>query len=272
MHMANKYASAVVVKYGGGAMPAGPDGGADPILSEIAELRRSGRAVVLIHGGGPEIDAAVARRGLATARIDGMRVTDAATLEVTEAVLCGTINKRIVRAALALGLPAVGISGEDGDLLRAERLRGARGEDLGYVGTIARVDPRPIGALLDAGYLPIVAPLANACDAPHAYNVNADLAAGAIAAALGAGAFLAITNVARVLRDADDPASGIDSFTPEEALRFAAGDACRSNMKPKLKAAAAAAAQGVAACYICAVKPNAIARALAGDATVICAA
>jgi acetylglutamate kinase len=272
MHMTNKYARAFVVKYGGGAMPALPGGHPDPVLTEIGALHRSGVAVVLVHGGGPEIDAALAHRGIVTARIEGMRVTDSATLEVTEAVLCGTINKRIVRNALALGLPAIGVSGQDASLLTAERLAGSRGEDLGYVGSIATVNPRPIQTLLDAGFVPVVAPVAIARDARHAYNVNADLAAGAIAAALRADAFLAVTNVARVLRDADDPNTGIDRFTPAEALHFAAGDACRSSMKPKLQAAAEAAQRGAAAAYICAVKPNAIASALAGDATVIRAA
>lgn len=269
MHMTHKYASTLVVKYGGAAMPT--RGEPDPILAEIAALRRAGIAVVLVHGGGPEIDSALAQRGIASTRIDGMRVTDAATLEVTEAVLCGSINKRIVRAALALGLPAVGISGEDGNLLTAQRAPALHGEDLGYVGAISATDVSVIRTLLDAGFLPVVAPLAVARDLSHAYNVNADLAAAAIAAALDVEAFLAVTNVPRVLRDADDPTSGIDRLTPEEALRFAAGDACRSSMKPKLEAAASA-AKGGAASYICAIKPNAIVSALAGDATVIRAA
>ncbi len=198
-----------------------------------------------------------------------MRVTDEATLEVTEGVLCGGTNKRLVREAFALGLPAVGISGQDAGTLVAERLQGSNGEDLGYVGTIVETNVALIRALLDADFLPIVAPLAVARDGAHAYNVNADLAAAALASALNVDAFLAVTNVSRVLRDADDASSGIDRFTPEEALRFAAGDACRSSMKPKLQAAANAAQRGVAAAYICASKANAIASALSGDATVI---
>src|SRR6202035_3007870 len=121
MHMTHNYARTIVVKYGGGAMPASPAGQADPVLSEIAGLCAAGSEVVLVHGGGPEIDSALARRGVQTLRIDGMRVTDAATLEVTEAVLCGSVNKRIVREALALGLAAVGLSGQDGKMLIAER-------------------------------------------------------------------------------------------------------------------------------------------------------
>jgi acetylglutamate kinase len=271
MHMTNKYASILVVKYGGNAMTAPLAQLADPILAEIAALWRSGQRVVLVHGGGPEIDLALAQRGIVTQRIDGMRVTDAATLDVTEAVLCGEVNKRIVRQCLVLGLPAVGISGEDGRTLVAERASGSNGADLGYVGAIATVDARLLRTLLEAGFLPVVAPLAVAADASHAYNVNADLAAGAIAAALRANAFVAVTNVSRVLRELGDPSSGIDRLTPVEALRFVASDACSSSMKPKLNAAASAARDGVEAAYICSVKPNAIASALKGDATIVCA-
>lgn len=267
--MMNKYASTLVVKYGGNAMEASSPQLADPILGEIAALWRSGNAVVLVHGGGPEIDRALALRGIVTERVDGMRVTDATTLDVTEAVLCGEVNKRIVRQCLALGLPAVGISGEDGRTLIAEGAVASNSADLSYVGVIAAVDRRLLQALLDAGFLPVVAPLAVAQDASHAYNVNADLAAGAIAVSLEADAFVVITNVPRVLRDLEDANSGIERLMPEEAFLFAASDACSSSMKPKLAAAASAARDGVTAAYICSVKPNAIARALEGDATIV---
>ena len=256
-----------MVKYGGNAMAGPAEGAADPLLTEVAMLWKAGEPVVLVHGGGPEIDAALAARGVTTTRVDGLRVTDAVTLEITEAVLCGTINKRIVRALLALGIPAGGISGTDGRTLIARRARSASGADLGYVGEVIAVEPQLILALLSAGFLPVVAPVAIAEDAGHAYNVNADLAAGAIASALRADAFVLVTNVARVLRDVGDPGSGIVRFTPEEALDFMTTDACRSNMKPKLAAAAIAVRDGVAAAYICAAGINAIARARAGDAT-----
>jgi acetylglutamate kinase len=272
MHMTHNYARTIVVKYGGGAMPASPAGQADPVLSEIAGLCAAGSEVVLVHGGGPEIDSALARRGVQTLRIDGMRVTDAATLEVTEAVLCGSVNKRIVREALALGLAAVGLSGQDGKMLIAERAVGLRGEDLGHVGRIVSTDVRPLRALLDAGFLPIIAPLGVAYDGSHAYNINADLAAAAFAAALRADVFVAITNVARVFSDPSDPGSGIDAFTPDDALRFAASEACQSSMKPKIEGAACAVRDGAVAAYICSAKPNAIVSAICGDATVIRAA
>jgi acetylglutamate kinase len=258
-----------VVKYGGNAM-AGPSGGAgDPLLAEVSALWQAGEPVVLVHGGGPEIDAALAARAVTTTRVDGLRVTDAVTLEITEAVLCGTINKRIVRALLALGIPAAGISGADGRTLIARRASAASGVTLGFVGEITAVEPQLIEALLRAGFLPVVAPVAIAENAEHAYNVNADLAAGAIASALRADAFVLVTNIARVLRDVDDPNSGIARFTPEEALNFSKTEACRSSMKPKLAAAALAVRDGAAAAYICAAGTNAIARARAGDATTI---
>jgi acetylglutamate kinase len=258
----------MVVKYGGGAMAAAQDGG-DPILLEIATLRKAGYEIALVHGGGPEIDAALAQRGIGTVRIDGMRVTDAATLEVTEAVLCGTVNKRLVRDALAIGVPAVGLSGQDGNMLIAERAVGVRGEDLGYVGRIVATDVGPLRALFDSGFLPIVAPLAVTYDGSQAYNVNADLAAAAFAVALRADVFVSITSVPRVYRDPRDSASGIDAFTPQEALRFAASDACQSSMKPKIEGAACAVRDGVRAAYICSAKRNAIGAAMEGDATVI---
>ena len=259
------------MKYGGNAMVESSPEGSDPVLEEIAALWRAGSAVVLVHGGGPEIDRALTRRGIASRRVDGMRVTDAATLEVTEAVLCGSVNKRIVRQCLALDLPAVGISGEDGGTLIAGRALGLNDADLGYVGAISAVNTRLLRALLDAGFLPVVAPLAVACDASHAYNVNADLAASAIAVALEGDAFVAITNVPRVLRELENPTSGIARLTPDEAFRFVASDACSSSMKPKMAAAATAARDGVGAAYICSAKPRTIAAALKGDATIVCA-
>ncbi|HVR46764.1 MAG TPA: acetylglutamate kinase [Candidatus Binatia bacterium] len=268
--MSHNYARVVVVKYGGGAMPAGQASKIDPILAEIVTLREAGSAIVLVHGGGPEIDAALARRGVESARIDGLRVTDAATLETTEAVLCATVNKRIVRAALALGIQAVGISGQDGDMLVADRAAGLRGHDLGYVGRIVATDVRLLRSLFDGGFVPVVAPLAVALDKAHAYNVNADHAAAAIAAALRADVFVAITNVPRVFRDANDPASGIDRLTADEALLFAGSAACRSSMKPKVESAARAVRGGASAAFICLAKPNAIAAAIGGDATIIC--
>jgi acetylglutamate kinase len=262
--MEHNYSSPLVVKYGGNAM--GEGGG---LLPELVQLHLDGTPVVLVHGGGPEIDRWLAQRNVPTRRVDGLRVTDEATLEVTEAVLCATINKRLVRACAALGAKAVGISGEDADTLVAQTAHGSHGEDLGFVGEVTACDPSLINLLLAANYLPVVAPLAVAPDDAHAYNVNADLAAAAIAGAVRARAFVMITNVERVRRDPKDPNSGIDRLTLEEARAFVNTPACEGGMRPKMLAAIAAVESGAAASYIC--SPQSIAAALAGNATIVSA-
>jgi acetylglutamate kinase len=273
MHMSNGYASPlnlrpIVVKYGGNALP--QPGARDEVLDEISQLWSAGSRIVLVHGGGPEIDRALEDRGLTTRRVDGLRVTDAATLQVTEAVLCGTLNKRLVRACARLGVSAAGVSGEDGGLLVADREASPHGEDLGYVGRIVCCDPALLKALLSTGWMPVVAPLARSMDASHAYNVNADLAAAAIAGALQARAFVAITNVPRVYADPENPASAIDRISLEAARAFLASAGCRDSMKPKVQAAIAAVENGADASFICAAGTSAIRAALErGEATIV---
>lgn len=251
----------IVVKFGGNALASNEAS----IFSEITALRACGHRIVLVHGGGPEIDEALTLRGVAIERFNGLRVTDALTLEITEAVLCGTINKRLVRAARTHELPAVGLSGQDGDLLVAEAMH----PDLGYVGEIVTVNPRPLETLLAADYLPIVAPLAVSVDRGSAYNVNADTAAGAIAGALGADAFIVVTNVERVLADPNDPNSRIDRLSLAQARAFMKSESCRDSMLPKMQAVISALNSGVRRGYICGAKPAALQQALLGDATVL---
>lgn len=239
------------------------------VFEELAELRAAGHAVILVHGGGPEIDEALKRRGIVTPRVDGLRVTDEAALEVAEAVLCATANKRLVRLCLQNGINAIGISGQDGGLIRARRAAAPSGGDLGFVGEIVSVDPTAVLALLDAGYLPIVSPIAVDEPATYAYNVNADTVAGAIAGAIAADAYVALTNVERVLRDPRDPATAIDRFSLAEARDFADSEACASGMKPKMLAAIDAVVRGARQACICAAGSGAIAGALGGNATVI---
>jgi len=254
-----------VVKYGGNAFVEGRD----PLLESAVAAHLAGEPIVLVHGGGPEIDRWLAQRQVPTRRVDGLRVTDAPTLEVTEAVLCATINKRLVRNCAALGARAVGVSGEDGALLVAQAARGSQGEDLGFVGQVTHCDPALVVLLLQAGYLPVVAPLGIAADGSTAYNVNADLAAAALAGALRARAFVMITNVARVRRDVNDPSSAIDRLSLADARAFAASPACEGGMRPKMHAAIAAVEAGSSASYIG--DPQRIAETLAGNATVITA-
>ncbi|HUA09955.1 MAG TPA: acetylglutamate kinase [Candidatus Acidoferrales bacterium] len=276
--MEHNYSTPLVVKYGGsvadviptvtpsvGAQPRSR--GTDELLASAVALQRGGSPVVLVHGGGPEIDRWLAQRDVVTRRVDGLRVTDDTTLEVTEAVLCATINKRLVRACAALGAKAVGVSGEDAGTLVATRARGSHGEDLGYVGDVTASDPALLELLLGAGYLPVVAPLAIADDASHAFNVNADLAAAAIAGALHARAFIMVTNVERVRRDPKDPGSAIDRMTLDEAKAFALSPSCEGGMKPKMQAAISAVQSGAAASYICAPQP--LDDILKGNATIV---
>jgi len=291
--MEHNYSSPLVVKYGGNALDPSPSGvtlspsgvtlspsgvtlspsgvalslSKGDLLSSLVALHAGGTPVVLVHGGGPEIDRWLAERNVPTHRVDGLRVTDEPTLEVTEAVLCATINKRLVRACSALGAKAVGISGEDAHTLVATRARGRNGEDLGYVGDVASCDPSLLNLLLAADFLPVVAPLAVAADNAHAYNVNADLAAAALAGALRARAFVMVTNVSRVRRDPSDPASTIDRMTLADAQQFAQSPACEGGMQPKMQAAISAVRSGAEASFIC--EPQPIAGILAGNATVI---
>lgn len=210
------------------------------LLRAVAARHLAGEQIVLVHGGGPQIDAELAAKNITTQRIDGLRITDAATLAVTEAVLCGTINKRLVRTLRGLGVNAVGISGQDAGLLTCEQTS----RELGYVGTVTTVNATVIHALLRANLMPVIAPLGIAADGSTAYNINGDTAAGAIAGALKAEVLIFITNVDKLRRDPADPATGIDALTLNEAIVFSQTPACGESMKPKLAAAITAIQQG----------------------------
>jgi acetylglutamate kinase len=255
----------VVVKYGGNAMAAGAP--SDPVLEDCAAFAAAGGGLVLVHGGGPQVDAALSARGLVTERVAGLRVTDPLALEVTEAVLCGSVNKALVRELLRLGVRAAGISGEDAGMVTAERRLGPQGEDLGLVGRVTAVDPALPLALLRAGYTPVVAPLA--LDAHGALNVNADETAGALAGALQADAYVAITNVDRVLLRADKPESGIDRIDRVEAQAYIDDGTFGGGMRPKVAGAIEALGRGAKRALIAGAKPAALMRALDGDATEI---
>src|ERR1700685_2895911 len=144
----------IVLKYGGDAGAAG--GGEDPVLDEVAALAARGEQVVLVHGGGPQIDAELHAKAIDEVRVHGLRVTGARTRDVVEYVLCGSVNKALVRALAARGARAVGISGQDGNLLGARRAGAVNQVDLGYVGEIVGVDPTAARALLEKGFVVVV--------------------------------------------------------------------------------------------------------------------
>ncbi len=257
----------IVIKYGGNAMAA--PGEPDALLDDIAARVATGDRVVVVHGGGPQIDVALAERKIAGRRARGLRVTDAATLAVTEHVLCGTVNKSLVRALWRRGARACGISGQDGRLIVARPVPPVDGVSLGFVGEIVRVHPAVIEGLLVAHLVPVVAPLAICEDYAHALNVNADTAAGAIAGALGADAYVIVTNVERVRRDKDDPQSGIARLTAAQARAMLADGTFDGGMIPKMESALDALARGARRVLIAGSSPGALARALGGGGTTV---
>jgi acetylglutamate kinase len=255
----------IVLKYGGNAMAAG--GAPDPTLDEVAALAARGDRVVLVHGGGPQIDAELRAKQIDEPRVAGLRVTGRAARDVVEAVLCGTVNKALVRALASRGTRAAGISGQDGGLLVAQRMGIVDGVDLGFVGEIERVDPSLARALLAAGFVVVVAPLALDELDGAALNCNADTAAGALAGALGADAYVVITNVAGVRRDVNDPSSVIDRLSVADAEAYLVDGTFVDGMIPKVQAAISAVRRGAKRAILAGAGPGAIAAALAGAGT-----
>jgi len=255
----------IVLKYGGNAMTA--DGDADPTLDEVATIAARGDRVVLVHGGGPQIDAELEAKGIDEIRTVGLRVTSAKTRDVVEYVLCGSVNKALVRALASRGARAVGISGEDGNLLGARRTAPVNGIELGYVGDVVAVDPMSLRALLEAGFVVVVAPVGLDVERGVALNCNADTAAGAIAGALRADAYVVITNVAGVRRDVDDPASIIARLTTAEAEAFIADGTFTDGMVPKMRAAIGAVRTGARRAVVAGAGYGAIDAALRGIGT-----
>ena len=234
----------IVIKYGGAAMD-------DPALREefardVVLLKYVGLNPIVVHGGGPEITGYMERLGLPVEFIGGLRVSDAETVEVAKMVLVGKVNKDIVLRINRHGQPAVGLSGDDGQLFRASRQTGPNGEDVGFVGKIDRVDVDVLNHIAQ-DYIPVVASI-GADREGNSYNVNADEAAGAVARALGAYKVMFLTDVVGWLRDPADPDSVISEAGAdevEEALGHIEG-----GMRPKLRACLDAIHGGVTYAHI----------------------
>jgi acetylglutamate kinase len=220
----------VVIKYGGAAMT-------DPELREefardVVLLKYVGLNPIVVHGGGPDITAYMKRLDMPVEFVGGLRVSDADTVEVAKMVLVGKVNKDIVGRINRHGQPAVGLSGDDGQLFRVSTMAGPGGEDIGFVGRIERVDTGVIRHIA-ADYIPVIASV-GADRAGRSHNVNADEAAGAIARALGAYKVMFLTDVSGWLRDPADPGSLIAEASASE-LRAGLG-AVGGGMRPKLQA------------------------------------
>jgi acetylglutamate kinase len=250
--------ASLLVKFGG-SIAGGA--GADPVLADVVGLVRAGRAVVLVHGGGPAVDAELRAKQIETRRVAGLRVTDASTLAIVEEVLGRQVNAAICRAIVAAGGAALRVAGDAGVFI-ATRLRHPAG-DLGFVGEIARVEPGPVRAVLAAGLIPVVSPI-GADERGQRYNINADTAAGALAAALAVDAYVVVTDVARVRRDRTDPQSGISRMTIAQARALRDDGTFTDGMLPKIEAALVALAGGVPRAFICGAGAGAVSAALAG--------
>lgn len=231
----------VVVKFGGSVL-AGEDQGT--LIEDLVLLKGAGVNPVLVHGGGPEITRMLERLGMESRFVKGLRVTDADTMDVVEMVLGGRANKAIVSMIARAGGSAVGISGKDGQVFQARRMA----PDLGQVGEIAAVDVTLIRVLDDAGYIPVVASIGIGADG-ESYNLNADHAAGALAAAMGASKFILLTDVRGVYRSGD--ARSLISVLPAgEARQLLAEGVVSRGMIPKVQACLDALAAGVPTAHI----------------------
>lgn len=232
----------VVVKFGGSVM-AGEDQGT--LIEDLVLLQGAGVDPVLVHGGGPEITRVLERFGKESRFVNGLRVTDEETMEVVEMVLAGRSNKTLVSLLSASGGSAVGISGKDGRVFQAHRLA----PELGQVGEIDAVDTRPIRVLSEAGYLPVVASIGIGAEG-ESYNLNADHAAGALAAALGASKLILLTDVRGVYRGTGDAKSLISVLRTREADQLIRDGVISRGMIPKVQACLEAIAAGVTSAHI----------------------
>lgn len=211
------------------------------VINDLVLLSCVGLRPVFVHGGGPEINAWLGRIGIEPQFINGLRVTDASTMEIVEMVLVGKINKSLVSLINKAGATAVGLCGKDGRLLTA---RPSAQSGLGFVGDIARVDPAVLKPLLAAGHIPVIASVA-ADESGQAYNINADTAAGELAAALGAEKLILLTDVAGILEDREDPGSLVKEIDIKGVKKMVREGKVGGGMIPKVSCCVRSLAQGV---------------------------
>ncbi len=223
----------VVVKYGGNAML--NEELKKDVMEDIVLLNTVGIHVVLVHGGGPEINHMLERVGKESKFVNGLRYTDGETMEIVQMVLTGKLNKDIVGILLQEGGKAVGLSGVDSGLLRAKKIQ-KDGADLGFVGEVTEVHPEILESLLAQGFIPVVSTVALGEQGDMArYNINADTAAAKIAVALKAEKFVQLTNVAGVLRDVNDPASLIQRIHLADVDSLIKDGTIAGGMIPKIE-------------------------------------
>jgi acetylglutamate kinase len=238
----------IVVKYGGNAML--NEDLKKAVMEDIVLLSTIGIRTVLVHGGGPEINAMLEKTGKESKFIGGLRYTDAETMEIVQMVLTGKLNKDIVGLLLQAGGKAVGLSGVDSGLLRAKKID-KDGVDLGFVGDVTEVNPHLLETLLGEGYIPVVSTVAIGEQGDmNRYNINADTAAAKIAVALKAEKFVQLTNVPGLLRDVNDPASLISKLDHKDIPNLVETGVISAGMIPKIECNLEAIKGGVPRTYI----------------------
>jgi acetylglutamate kinase len=235
----------VVVKYGGSAM-------LDPelklnVIKDVALLKLVGMHPVIVHGGGKEISKWVGLLGHEAVFVEGLRVTDDETMEVAEMVL-SKVNKSLVQMLEQIGVKAVGISGKDGGMLQCEK-KYANGKDIGFVGNVTAVNTDIIDTLIENGYIPVIAPI-GMDENSQSYNINADDAACAIAAALGAEKLAFLTDIEGVYKDPKDPSTLLSQLTLTEAEKLIEDGYIGGGMLPKLKNCIESVKNGVSRVHI----------------------
>ncbi|AFY72687.1 N-acetylglutamate kinase [Synechococcus sp. PCC 7502] len=234
----------IVVKYGGAAMK--EEELRQKVIRDVVFMTSVGIRPVLVHGGGPEINVWLSKLNIEPQFINGLRVTDAATMEVVEMVLVGRVNKQIVELINLEGGSAVGLCGKDGNLIRA---RPQGNEAIGFVGEVAGIDTKLLHTLIKAGHIPVISSVA--CDETgQAYNINADTVAGEIAAALGAEKLILLTDIPGILEDRYNPDSLIRSIDIQQARELIQQGVVNGGMIPKVQCCVRSLAQGVKTAHI----------------------
>ena len=233
----------VVIKYGGNAMI--NEELKEAVMGDIVLLALVGVKVVLVHGGGPEISDMLKKIGKESVFADGLRVTDAETMDVVQMILAGKVNKDLVKLIHTKGGSAIGLCGADGGMIKAKPLD----EKYGYVGEITDVDPEPIIGMLDYGYIPVVSTV-GIDEKGNTYNINADTAASAIAAKLQAECLITLTDIDGICRDKDDPSTLIKTIKIADAPKLFEDGVISGGMIPKIKGCIEAIESGVRKVFV----------------------
>jgi len=239
------YGKRVVIKYGGAAMQ--DCSLKQKVMQDIVLMKYVGMHPIVVHGGGPEINAMLKRLDIESSFIDGLRVTDQATMEIVEMVLGGKVNKEIVSGINASGGKAIGISGKDGSLIEAEALD-PNGQ-MGFVGAVKNINPQIIETMIENGYIPVIAPI-GIDNQGQSYNINADLVAAAIAVSMKADKLVLLTDVPGLLSDPKDSESLISVLKISEVRDYIADGTIAGGMMPKVHCCEEAVAGGVGRTHI----------------------